>query len=468
MSARKRPNILLIGVDSLRADRLSCYGYHRPTTPQIDAFARQGVLFERTYSPQIPTTSAYASMLTGRDCFGTGVVALRHRGGLAADVRTLAEILGAEGYTSTCVGFTGNPAARGFDRYLDYEAWASPAGRYLRKAESLNEVALPELERLGRSEQPFFLFLRHMDPHTPYCPPPPFERIFYAGDERDPAKTSMEPVRGFAPFWSYFESWLPEGITDRDYVLAQYDGAVAYLDACLSTIFAKLELLGVLDETVVVLNGDHGETLDEHECWFDHHGLYDVTLHVPLIVRYPKRLPASRRILGFNTHKDLVPTLLELAGVQIEEPLDGRSLLRLVDGTDRSFEPELYLTECTWMRKHGWRTPEWKLIVALEPDFHFKPPVELYNLVSDPAEDVNLAEREPAIVELLRSRMQAFVERRERQTGRPNPIADPGDWHGVEGAGPFSSSEQAYQRLFIGSSRQAHRLQADEQEQAGE
>jgi len=113
MPAKRKPNILFIGIDSLRADRLSCYGYHRQTSPHIDRFAQGGTLFERTYSAHIPTTSAYANMFTGMDAFSTQVVALRHRGELRSEVRTLPEILKEQGYNTTCVGFTGNPAARG-------------------------------------------------------------------------------------------------------------------------------------------------------------------------------------------------------------------------------------------------------------------------------------------------------------------------------------------------------------------
>ena len=111
---KKRPNIVLLGVDSLLADHMSCYGYQRQTTPHIDRFAEGGALFEKTYSAHIPTTSAYASMLTGLDAFGTQVVALRHKGGLREDVQTLPEILRDQGYATTCVGFTGNPSSRGF------------------------------------------------------------------------------------------------------------------------------------------------------------------------------------------------------------------------------------------------------------------------------------------------------------------------------------------------------------------
>ena len=457
----KQPNILLFGIDSLLATHMSCYGYYRHTTPHIDRFAEGGTLFEKTYSAHIPTTSAYASMLTGMDTFGTQVVALRHKGGLRSEVTTLPEILREQGYESTCIGFSGNPSSRGFDNYLDYKAsWGSWAAGRSPKAQSLNEVAIPELERLAGQNQPFFLFLRHMDPHSPYLPPEPYERMFYHGNECDPSNRSMDPVMNFKPFCDYFATWMPPGITDAEYVIAQYDGAIAYMDACIQSIFNTLEAIGILDDTIVILNGDHGETLYDHECWFDHHGLYDVTLHVPLIVRYPHKVPAGRRVVGYNQHKDLVPTILELAEIDSGTSFDGQSLLPMVNGQITSHESEIYITECTWMRKHGWRTPEWKLIRALEPDFHFKPEVELYNLISDPDEYENQAEKQPELVELLTKRMNNWISDRESATGFANPIFNQGDWHGKAGIGPFKTSQQAYDTLHIGDPGQAAKLQA--------
>lgn len=457
---KKRPNIVLLGVDSLLADHMSCYGYHRQTTPHIDRFAEGGALFEKTYSAHIPTTSAYASMLTGLDAFGTQVVALRHKGGLREDVQTLPEILREHGYATTCVGFTGNPSSRGFDKYLEYPSWGSWNEGRSPKAQNLNDVAIPELDRLAKGRGPFFLFLRHMDPHAPYLPPEPYERMFYHGDECDPKNRSMDPVKAFKPFCDFFASWMPPGITDKDYVIAQYDGAVAYMDACIQTIFNALEAHGVMDETIVILNGDHGETLYDHECWFDHHGLYDVTLHVPLIIRYPGRVPAGSRVSGYNQHKDLVPTIMDLAEIETGIDFDGDSLMSLVDGSVSSFDSEFYITECTWMRKHGWRTPQWKLMVALEPDFHFKPPVELYNLVEDPDENNNLAEALPEVVNLLKRRMNAWIRKRVQETGKRNPMLTQGDWHGHEGVGAFKSSRQAYDTMHIGDPNQAASLQA--------
>ena len=452
-----KPNVLLIGVDSLLADHMSCYGYHRLTTPHIDRFAQGGVLFEQTYSAHIPTTSAYSSMLSGMDCFSTQVVALRHKGPLRPEVKTLAEILRESGYNTTCVGFRGNPGSRDFDNYLDYPGWGSWAEGRSPKAQNLNNVTIPELNRLLDQSDPFFLFLRHMDPHAPYLPPEPYERMFYHGDECNPSNTSMQPVMAFKPFCDFFASWMPPGITDKDYVIAQYDGAIAYMDACIQAIFNALETQGVLDDTIVIFNGDHGETLYDHECWFDHHGLYDVTLHVPLIIRYPRAIPTGKRVSGFNQHKDLVPTILKLAAIQTDIDFDGRSLVPMIRGEVASHESEFYITECTWMRKHGWRTPHWKLIVALEPDFHFKPPIELYNLIEDPDENNNLAEDRPDIIATLQDRMQTWIAKRERETGLKNPMMTQGAW--VEGA-PFKTSQDAYDTLHIGDPGQAARLQA--------
>lgn len=464
--ARKRDNILLLGVDSLWADHMSCYGYSRLTTPHIDRFASESVLFERNYSPHIPTTSAYATMLTGMDCFSHQVVALRHQGGLTDRVKTLAEMLGEAGYNTTCVGFSGNPSSRGFQNYLTFEGWGRWDARPSRKAENLNDVALPELERLAKEDAPFFLFLRHMDPHSPYLPPEPFEHLFYSKDPCDPSVDTIRPALEFKPFRDYFATWMPPGITDADYVIAQYDGAIAYMDACIQRIFQRLEELGLAENTLVVLNGDHGETLTDHECWFDHHGMYDCTLHVPLIMRHPS-LPRGQRVPGYTQHQDLVPSVLEILDVPTETAFDGKSLLPLVRGERASNWSEFYITECTWMRKHGWRTPEWKLHQALEPDFHFKPEFELYNLVQDPNEDHNLAEQEPEVVAALRARMESWIRKREEETGLPNPMYTNLNWHGsTTHQGPFTSSQQAYDTLYIGDSRVAAKLQARDAEAA--
>lgn len=451
----KRTNLILFGIDSLRRDHMSLYGYNRLTTPHIDKYAQKGAAFTNLYSAHIPTTPGYASMMTGLDCFGTNTVALRHKGDVEGQM--LSELLREKGYTTTCVGFQ-NAAGRGFDKYIEFSGWGPDKSGRSPKAQNLNDVTIPELKRLAEQDQPFFLFMRHMDPHSPYLPPLPFENIFYNKNEADPSNKSMEPVKNFKPFADYIMSWLPEGCTDKDYVIAQYDGAVAYMDACIANIFDTIETLGIEDETLVVITSDHGETLYDHDCFFDHHGLYDPTLVVPLIFRYPGKVPSNMRIDDYCQLKDIMPTILDLMGVDHNLKFDGRSLVPLMQGKERTREPEMYITECTWMRKHGWRTPEWKLICALEPDFHFKPEIELYNLILDPEEDNNVADTHPEVVAFLKDRMEKYIEKREKETGKTNPMYTNLEWAG-NGKSPFKTSQEAYDSMYIGSVDNAQKLQ---------
>jgi len=328
----RKPNLLLVGIDSLRADHMSLYGYRRLTTPHMDKFAAQGAAFSNAFSPHIPTTPGYTSMFTGKDVFGMDVVALRHEGGLRKDLTTLAELLGKQGYNTTCVGFSGNPASRGFQKYIDFEGWGEWSKGRSPKAENLNAVAIPELKRLAAGKKPFCLFLRHMDPHSPYLPPRPFERLFYGGNEFDRKNKSLKPVMEFKPFCDYFASWFPPGCADKDYIIAQYDGALAYMDACIGNIFAELQALGIEEETLVAIDSDHGETLYDHDCFFDHHGLYDCTLHIPLVFVYPGKVPAGKRFKDYTQMKDIMPTILDLMGVKHNLSFDGRSLAPLLKG----------------------------------------------------------------------------------------------------------------------------------------
>ncbi|WP_175639655.1 sulfatase [Metabacillus schmidteae] len=463
---KRGANVILFGIDSLRRDRMSSYGYHRLTTPHIDKVAQTGVLFENHFSPSIPTTPGYASMLTGMDCFGTDVVALRHKGPLGEHVQTLPEVLSENGYNTTCIGFTGNPSSRGFQKYIDYEAWQPDETGRCPKAQNLNEVAIPELKRLANEDKPFFLFLRHMDPHSPYLPPNPYERMFYDGDECDPANDSLKEMKEFKPFSDFITSWIPEGCTDSEYIDAQYDGAVAYMDACIQTILTSVETLGLEEETLIIITSDHGETLNEHDCWYDHHSLYEHNLVVPLILKYPGKLPEGKRITDSSLIKDIMPTIVDLLGIETNISFDGRNLMSLVRGEDDEFkqESEFYLTECTWMRKHGWRTPEWKLIIALEPDFHFKPEVELYHLIKDPKELQNVAEDEPEVVNFLIGRMNDYINKREQENGRTNPMYTNLNWHGLD-RGPFKTSKEAYDSMYIGSINTAQKLQEKEKEE---
>ena len=457
----KKLNLVFFGIDTLKRTHMSLYGYHRLTTPHIDKYLKDGTVFNNCFSPAIPTTSGYSSMMTGMDVFSTNVVALRHQGDIAPGIKTLAEILGENGYNTTCVGFKGNVGGRGYQKYIDFAGWGPDRddGR-AHKAENLNDVTLPELERLAGEDKPFFLFLRHMDPHAPYLPPHPFSRMFYQGNEFDPSNRSLKECYEFKPFRDFFLSWFPAGCTDAEYVIAQYDAAIAYMDSCIASIFEKLAVLGIEEKTLLVFTSDHGESLTEHDCYFDHHSLYDPTIAVPFAFKLKNYSVASgKRFDDYCQLKDITPTILDILKIDTSIEFDGRNLMELVRGNAVRQEPEMYITEATWMRKHGWRTPEWKLIVALEPDFHYKPAVELYNLIDDPSENNNLADKEPEVVKFLTERMNLFIAKREKETGRTNPMITNADkWNGFKKA--FESSDEAYNSLHIGDPQEAQRLQA--------
>ncbi|MBI3971079.1 MAG: sulfatase-like hydrolase/transferase, partial [Chloroflexi bacterium] len=260
-------------------------------------------------------------------------------------------------------------------------------------------------------------------------PPAPFSRMFYAGDEKDPNNRSMDPVFAFESFALYFQQWMG-GVTDIRFPCAQYDAEIAYGDTALAHVFNRLDELGLSDSTLVIVTSDHGEELDEHGCWFDHHGLYETNVHVPLLMRLPGTIPAGRRLSGFATLMDIAPTILEATGagrLAEAERMEGQSLWPLVTGGTgetrrRVARDELYFTECTWMRKRAWRTPEWKLIQALEPDFHNMPPLELYNMIGDPEETNNVADARPDVVQDLLERMERHAATRLAQTALPDPL----------------------------------------------
>jgi len=178
-----------------------------------------------------------------------------------------------------------------------------------------------------------------------------------------------------------------------------------------------------------VVTADHGEELDEHAMWFDHHGLYDTNLHVPLILRMPGTVPAGARAPGTVRLMDIAPSVLDLIGrgeLAVEHGMQGRSFVPALRGEQPGGTAEtLFLTECTWMRKRGVRTPEWKLIVARDhPDIHGRPPIELYHLPTDPGEQRNVAEVRPDVVAGLRLELDEWLAARRLETGLPDPVEE--------------------------------------------
>ncbi len=424
-------NVVLICIDTLRADRLGCYGFSRRTSPHIDRVAEQGVVFEKCISPSIPTHPGHTNMLTGRDVFSHQIVCQGSaRVELDEEIPTLAQLLQQAGYFTAAADNLGRWFNRGYELYQGY-SWERDTSGPWRKAEAVNKAAFEVLEEAIGRRQPFFLFLHYWDPHTPYLAPPPFNRMFYSRsrNEKDPSIHALDQMwAGYDAFRFYFANWLGGmgAVTDPEYVNALYDAEIAYCDSCLAELLTRLDEAGKAEDTLLILTSDHGEELDEHQMWWDHHGMYETNLHVPLIMRCPSRLPTGRRVKGTVTLTDIVPTVLELLGhheLLAGHELEGRSMLpAIAKRRRRELHPQLYITECTWMKKRGLRTRRHKLIQRLtESDMHGRPEFELYDLQADPQEQHNLAEQQPGLRDRMLRQLETIRDRRLKQTGKPDP-----------------------------------------------
>jgi arylsulfatase A-like enzyme len=424
-------NVLWIVIDCLRRDHLGCYGYLRNTSPNIDRLARESVRFDQVISPHIPTQPAHTTLFSGRDVFAHQIVAQGGRQELDPAIRLLPEILRERGFFTAAVDNIERWFEPAFERYEKYPRWLHDGSLPWRNGEEVTARALELLQEAAARPQPFFLFLHYWDPHTPYLPPPPFDRMFYAGDEKDLAHHSMDAVWASPWFFNYFSEWM-SGVRDIEFVKAQYDAGIAYSDACLAHVFNRLGELGLWDDTLILLQSDHGEELDEHGCWFDHHGLYDTNVRVPLVARFPGAKHAGRVAPDLLSLTDLAPAVLGSLGLQGagDMPL-GVTLEQLALGSpagrDGLPRKTVYLSECTWMRKRGWRTEEWKLIQSLEPDLYGKPEVELYHLPTDPQEQVNLADTRPDVLAELTRDRDAHRSARLSETGLPDPLETQAD-----------------------------------------
>ncbi|MFQ5878016.1 MAG: sulfatase [Acidobacteriota bacterium] len=316
-----RGSVLLITVDTLRADHLGCYGYARPTSPNMDRLAADGVLFERVYASVPRTTQSIASILTGRYPNGHGARGLISS--LSDTNLTLAEILSREGYATAA--FVSNmflSPGQGFGQGFDI--YDNPIGRW--EGNSASRITLEALEWLGRLDPkaPFFLWVHYLDPHWTYDPSPPFDSAFDVG--RGEPLTLYEDVRAgrLSRGQVIFENRLSRRQVAR--VVALYDGEIAQVDAALAPLIERTR--GRDPPVLIVLTSDHGESLGEHDYYFAHgEYLYQPGLHIPLIITYPGRVPAGLRSAALAQNVDIAPTVLSLLGIDALHAADGRPLL---------------------------------------------------------------------------------------------------------------------------------------------
>lgn len=414
-------NIVLIVVDTLRADHLGCYGYPYETTPYLDRLAAEGVLFESCFAPGIPTLPAHTTLYTGRHPIAHNIVS--HGGDVDLDeaIVVFPELLQREGFATTAAVdnlVSLKPwLARGYDAYLN------PAAQrpleLLVSCEEINGAAVKWLK--NRDGRPFFLFLHYWEPHTPYLPPERF-RIFYQGDPFDPANQTLAGMEAHPLGQLWRQIWFPKlggHVTDGDYIRSLYDGEVRHADEGVGAFLQALERLGLAEDTLVIVTSDHGETFYERGIFFDHHGLYEENIRVPLLLRWPGHLPAGRRVPHLVQHLDLAPTILSAAGIQAPPEMEGQDLGPLARGeADRSRWDRVVCVESTWQCKWALRTLTHKFILAREPDFYGTPPRELYDLQADPGERHNLVASEPERAAQMEAELEGWIAARLAELGR--------------------------------------------------
>jgi len=403
------PNIVLIMVDTLRADRLGVYGNAGGKTPSIDGLAADGVRFAHAFSQASWTRPSVATIFTGLYPSSHGAV---HKADILPDrVDTIAEQLAAAGYHT--VGFANNVnVSPGFNfgqgfaeyRYLapDLFFWADePAAKltlynglrlvrerflarrvdvhnYYQPAETVTDTVIGWLDSPVAKTTPFFLFAHYMDPHDPYFVHP------YNGE-------GYARVANPNP---------PAGVAER--YLALYDGEIAYLDGHLGRLFAELKRLGLYDNTLVVLTADHGEEFHEHGGWWHGTTLYDEQIHVPLVMKPPQGGARGRVVEELATSLDIAPTMLAAAGAAVPPVMQGHAL-PLDDAAAVARDSVFSEEDLEGNVLQSVRTRTSKLITANQGNPRGLQPEELYDLKSDPGEQRSLVASEPVLLEELRA-----------------------------------------------------------------
>ncbi len=240
-----------------------------------------------------------------------------------------------------------------------------------------------------------------------------------------------------------------DAMPNLDYIADLYDAEVAYLDSEIGAIFDHLEREGLLEDTMVVLFGDHGENMTEHDSWFDHAGLYDSVTHVPLVLWSPGRIPASASD-AMVTLVDVLPTILETLELPAAEGITGRSLYPLMRGETAIHREAVMLSEATWQAARAIRTPEWKLIRFYQTTLYGRTGIELYDMAGDPDEQHNVADRYPEVAAELDGRLRHWVS--AQLAGRHDPMLD-GDRCRTSGRGP---SGRRHRRAGAAPQRRSH------------
>lgn len=417
----EQPNVVVIAIDTLRADHLSANGYFRETDPTISTIAREGVTFEDYYASGIATGIAFTSLLSGHRPVTSEYYANPYDAPngpqLDDDIPTMPEIFQAQGYQTAAVdnlaSFRSHPKqfTRGYEYFMNPTQSPDWIDHHEVVADDVNEYVLPWLE--SQSSAPFFLFVHYWDPHLPYNQPAEFRDCWShePGDRTDlPIETAPAGYE-YVPGWGTLDEMVEGTFEDTDRSIDRYDGEISYVDDRIGEVYETLERTGHLDDTIIAVVGDHGEQFGQDGIW-DHKALYDSVTQPPLVMRGPG-LPAGQSVAGFGEHVDLLPTLMDLAGIetvptyegdaapprQTTPAFDGESLLGLLGGN--SIRDRVLLETHT---RRAIRTESWKYIHDYETGEG-----RLFDLAADPMERNDRAGSRPEMASQLREELFDWV-----------------------------------------------------------
>lgn len=426
-------NILLITVDTLRADHLSSYGYVRPTSPVIDRLAAEGVRFDQAQVQWPKTTPSFASMFTASYNKDNQIVRTAGQP-VSCKFSMLAEMLQRQGYATAAV--VANAAVgsdfyfdQGFDEFIEtWKLHENQQGADPNRAEAVTNLAIGQLDRLKASGKPYFLWVHYLDPHAPYEPPSAYRDRFQNDEHFDPAVRIPLSDKPKQQMWGIGSERMLDGRDELAFYVARYDAEIAYTDEQIGRLLGELRTRGMLEKTLTAFTSDHGESLGEHGYYFDHGRFsFQTCLRVPLILHYPG-------VLGARVDAEpvelihLAPTLLEAAGVKLEKGawVQGRTLTPRLRGEKEPARPEpkeeaaaaapapspgLAFAEAGWETNNKWqkvvRDRRFKMIYAqTRPEQRWiggeGVRFTLYDLTSDPGETKNVIEQYPQDAERLK------------------------------------------------------------------
>jgi arylsulfatase A-like enzyme len=418
--------VLLITVDALRPDHMSSYGYPRYTTPAIDEMATRGVIFDQAYTYWPKTRGSFAAMFTSLYASQHGLT-VRDRD-LPDFNQTLAETLQTAGYRTAAVIDNGNlDGALGFAQGFDVfeQAWTK-AAKEIDRTEYITQFAVNYIQD-KRDSRPFFLWIHYVNPHAPYDPP---EELLepYRNDGIIPRGPEIEPVVGY--HGGVNRNLYVEGENHLGDYYDRYDAEITFSDQQVRLVLEALEASPHKGKTLVVFTSDHGESLGEHDYYFDHgFNLFNPCLRIPLILYFPGIVPEGERNQATVTTLDIFPTILDLAQVTFPPELQGTSMVPLLNKSkDQIHERLLFQND---QHHIGLSDGRLKLIAyprTEEQERHY----ELYDTLQDPGElEDRYEESESTIaayqaeLERLRTRTVAWQqETTRRRMGAPAKTDD--------------------------------------------